>query len=123
MKSNFTIILFCFSFGLIKAQEKENISYKIINKGKVEDIQPYITAMNKADFKCYRMLNKPRKIIFDTGVEINLEAALDMAAKGIPVDRNCLTDEKKLPEKEPLYTLHQSGVIVELHTSPMGGKR
>lgn len=110
-------ILLCTSF--LYAQEKENTTYRIINHSDIKDIQNYKKAIEAANWKCYRMLNKSRIIKFDTGIEVELFSALALAANGISVSRDCLVTEELVNGRkyQPIYRLDPSGRIIELHES------
>lgn len=115
IKSFVLIIAFFCGTGLACSQEKNNSTFSVISQSKITDVQPYIKAMEAANFSCYHLKKNRRKITFDTGLEIELFSVTEMLSKGLKFDSSCPVDEDKLEKKSPVYHLSETGIIMELH--------
>jgi hypothetical protein len=107
----FTLLSWCSS--TLFAQEKNNSTFSVLTANR-SSVEPYIKALEKANFNCYHLKKNRRKLTFDTGVEIELFSLAEMFGKGVKFDGACAADENKL-SKAPVYHLSESGMIVELH--------
>src|SRR4051812_17825594 len=95
----------------ITAQEKNNSTFAIINQAGITNIQPYILAIEKANFNCYHLKKNRRKITFDTGVVVELYSLDEMHSKGVAFNSPCALDESKLQKKQPVYHLTEEGIL------------
>jgi hypothetical protein len=110
------IFLICAAHGL-KAQEKNNLSYIIKDKGSVLDVQPYINAMANSDFRNHRLKNKRYTITFQTGLTIELFSATEMLANGLAVNPAEYPESFDSSRQEPVFALAPNNFIIEYHTS------
>lgn len=118
-KINFALLLFVFLVFVIsaKAQEQQNVTYKIIENGSVKNIQPYIDALNTANFKYHRLRSKRTTITFDTGLKVELFSATELAAAGKNVNPADYPESFPAKREEPLFKLGPNNFILEEHTS------
>jgi len=111
------LLVFTAFFVNAKAQEQNNVSYKIIDNGSVKDIQPYIDALNTANFKYHRLRNKRTTIIFDTGVKVELFSANELIAAGKKINATDYPEVFPAGRQEPLFKLGPNNFILEEHSS------
>ncbi|OFY83624.1 MAG: hypothetical protein A3F72_05520 [Bacteroidetes bacterium RIFCSPLOWO2_12_FULL_35_15] len=97
------------------AQEKNNATFSVISKSKITNVEPYVKAVEAANFSCYHLRKTRRKITFDTGVVIELFSITEMMGKGVKFNASCIADESKLEKNPPIYNLSETGIIMELH--------
>ncbi len=116
LKPIIVFVFIGFTF-MVKAQEENNITYKIIDNGSVTNIQPYIDAMNSANFKYHRLRNNRNIIIFDTGVKIELYSANELIASGKNINATDYPESFSSTRQVPLFVLGANNFILEQHTS------
>jgi hypothetical protein len=110
------IVMFLLSaYAPIQAQEKNNSTFIVKGNNTSTDLNAYIKAMEKADFKCYHLSKTRRTLKFDTGVTVELFSIAEMLANHTNVNSPCQIDESKLNQKAPVYQLTESGFIAEKH--------
>lgn len=97
------------------SQEKNEITFRIIENGNVSDVRPYIVALENAKFECYRMKEKRRVIAFDTGVKVELYSINEVIGSGNQINNSCFIEERNLKTTQPVYVLSESGKILEKH--------
>ncbi len=97
------------------SREKNDVTFSITQKGNVVDLNPYISAIEKANFSCYHFENNRRKLVFDNGLVVELFSAKEMIGKNTGFDLSCLTNETQMSKEKPKYHLDPSGIIVEIH--------
>ncbi len=97
-------------------------SFRIINQGKVNNIQLYVDALNNANLDKYRMFDKRRILQFDTGVKIELYSVNELKEKGTKYDESKIKDGDYSTVHHATFKLNESGHILELHSCPAGKK-
>jgi hypothetical protein len=112
MKRNLFLFVFLIVSINLFAQEKEGKTYRIIQGNNNPDLLKYKSAFEKAHWDCYRTKSKPREIKFDNGITFQLFSVSEALVKGVQVPINCLTNPDKIIS-QPIYTLHESGIIME----------
>lgn len=95
------------------AQDK---SYIVMDKAQVTDINLYITAIEKASWDKYRLVDERRVITFKEGVKIELLSANEMTEKGLEIDLSKVMKQASNGKYQPLFVLSESGVIIEQHS-------
>ena len=105
-------ILLSFS---IKAQEINGKTYQITNNGSVKDIQPYIDALNKADMRYHRLKNTRNKIVFNTGVAVELFSASEINTNVHPLVLSDYPENFDAKRDVPNFSLGSDNVILEGH--------
>lgn len=95
------------------AQDK---SYVITDKAQVREINLYITAIEKANWDKYRLINERRVITFQKGVKIELLSADEMTEKGMEVDLSKILKQKPTTLYKPVFVLGENGYIIEQHS-------
>lgn len=111
-----TIIFCAFTTSNLFAQEG---TYKIVKENNLTNVSDYITAMDKANFDSYRYVNNRRKLVFNTGLIIELLSVQELENSGIAVDASkaMVYDPKKLIQN-PVYRLNNNGhIIAEFQTA------
>ena len=114
LKFIFVFALFVFSTQL-KAQEKQNETYLITDKGSVADVQPYIDALNNSDMKNHRLRNTRYTIIFTTGVTVQLFSAAELITNGRKINLNDYHQSFDSTRDEPIFSLGPDNIIMEGH--------
>jgi hypothetical protein len=114
LKTIFVFILFTFSM-MLKAQEQEGKTYIITDNGSVQNIQPYIDALNSSNMKNHRLKNTRNTIIFTTGVTVKLFSAAEMIANGRTINLNDYPDSFDSNRDEPTFSLGSNNFIMEMH--------
>lgn len=109
------IMLLLSTYSTLKAQEKNNNTFIVKGNNTTADLNAYVKAMEKADFKCYHLSKTRRTLKFDTGVTVELFSIAEMLANHININSPCQIDENKLNQKAPVYQLTESGFIAEKH--------
>jgi hypothetical protein len=95
------------------AQDK---SYVILDKAEVVDINLYITAIEKATWDKYRLVDERRSVTFKEGVKIELLSANEMTEKGLEIDLSKVMKQASNGKYQPLFVLSDSGFIMEQHS-------
>jgi hypothetical protein len=111
------LLVFTAFFTNVNAQEQNNVTYKIVDKGSVKDIQPYIDALNTANFKYHRLRNQRHTIVFDTGVKVELFSANELIAAGRKINATDYPEIFSANRQEPLFKLGPNNFILEEHSS------
>ncbi len=107
------IVLLSISTNSVIAQEKNNVTFSIKEAPSSVDITTYVTAMEKADFSCFRFLNNERVITFDTGVKISLMSAMQVKLSSVKLTTNCYAKEEDItPANDPTFQLGPNGYIL-----------
>ena len=91
-------------------------SYIITEKAHVSDINIYITAIEKANWDKYRLVDERRVITFKKGVKIELLSANEMTEKGLEIHLSKVMKQASNGKYQPLFVLSESGVIIEQHS-------
>jgi hypothetical protein len=94
-------------------QEK---SYLITDEAQVGDINIYITAIEKANWDKYRMIDERRVIKFKKGVIIELLSANEMTEKGMEINQSLVLKQSPTGIYQPLFVLSDNGFIIEQHS-------
>ena len=81
-------LLFIFATFFAISQEKNELTYKIISVPADIDQTAYITAMDKANFECFRFESKSRVLTFKSGVVIELLSHDKVVRSGV-IQNNC----------------------------------
>lgn len=93
------------------SQEKNEITYKIISNPNNLDVQPYIEALDKSNFECFRFETKGRVLTFKTGVVIELISYDKVIEAGVIQKNNCFLQDNV----EPLeYELDLVGAYISV---------
>lgn len=102
-----------FTTNNLFSQEKNLQTFKIVEAPNGVNTNAYIEAMEKADFSCYRFLNKDRIITFESGVKISLHPAMQVKISSGSSKANCYTKEEDItPENDPIFQLAANGYIL-----------
>ena len=104
------ITLFSSSFF---AQDK---SYVIKDNAQVADINLYVTAIEKANWNKYRLVDERRVITFKEGVKIELLSANEMTEKGLEINHSEVLKQSPKESYQPLFVLSDNGFIIEQHS-------
>ena len=109
---SFALLILFFLALSARSQEQANQTYRIINNGTVENIQPYIDALNNANMKYHRLKNARYIITFSTGVKVELFSAAELIAAGRNIN---LADypETFVNRIEPVFSLGPNNIIME----------
>ena len=99
------------------SQEQNNVTYKIVDNGSVTNIQPYIDALNSANFKYHRLRNSRNLITFDTGLKVELYSANELIANGRNITVTDYPESFPSNREVPLFVLGSNNFILEQHTS------
>ncbi|MCW3070361.1 MAG: hypothetical protein JWO44_251 [Bacteroidetes bacterium] len=116
---SFALIILFFLALPAKSQEQANQTYRIIDNGTVQNVQPYIDALNSANMKYHRLKNTRFIITFSTGVKVELFSAAELIAAGRNIN---LADypETFINRVEPIFSLGPNNIIMEQR--PVYGK-
>lgn len=118
MKSLSLFITFLFFFVLsTKAQEQENVTYRIVDNGSATNVQAYINALNKSNMKYHRLKNTRHIITFDTGVKVELFSATELIAAGKTIVLADYPESFDPQNAEPIFLLGQNDYILEPRTN------
>ncbi|MBA3972071.1 MAG: hypothetical protein H0X46_07995 [Bacteroidetes bacterium] len=122
-KKNLKRIVF-FAFLIVgvaaNAQEQKEVkekTYSITEKGGVNDLQPYIDALNNSDMRNHRLLNKRYTIVFEKGVKVELFSAAEIAKNGLQINVSEYPEKFELSRQEPIFALGANNYIIEYHIS------
>ena len=88
MRKFYMPLLFIFATFFAISQEKNELTYKIISVPADIDQTAYITAMDKANFECFRFESKSRVLTFKSGVVIELLSHDKVVESGV-IQNNC----------------------------------
>jgi hypothetical protein len=113
-------LIFLFLIALsARSQEQANQTYRIIDNGTVQNVQPYIDALNTANMKYHRLKTARFTITFSTGVKVELFSAAELIAAGRAIN---LADypEAFVNRVEPVFSLGPNNIIMEQR--PVYGK-
>ena len=91
-------------------------SYIITEKAHVGDINIYITAIEKANWDKYRLVDERRVITFKKGVKIELLSANEMTEKGIEINLSKVMKQSPKGIYQPIFVLNNNGFIIEQHS-------
>jgi len=108
----FALIITISSTGLF-AQDR---SYVITDEAQVEDINLYVTAIEKATWDKYRLVDKRRVITFKEGVIIELLSANEMTEQGLKINHSMILKQSPKGSYQPLFVLSENGFIIEQHS-------
>ena len=87
-------------------------TYSIVQKSDVKNIKEYEKAMDDANFDSYRFIDKRRKLVFESGVVIELLSVNELKEKNIAVDESKAILNLPKDYKEPIFKLTDNGHIV-----------
>lgn len=121
MKRMLWLLPLIFWCGLIIAQTPVQ-SFVIINQGAVQDLKPYVDALNGNDIDKYRHVDHRTTMVFKEGVIVELISASEMQALGLPVDLSAVNTSAVDRMRHSQFTLHTSGRILELVTPVKKGQ-
>jgi len=68
-------ITFILTLGVLAVFGQDKSSYRIVNTGSVADMTAYHQALQAKDLDAHRLINQPRLIKFESGVEVELYSA------------------------------------------------
>ena len=97
------------------SQELEGETYRITNHGTVADIQPYINALNAANMQYHRLKNLRNKIVFETGVEVELFSCTELISAGRTINTEDYPDSFPANYLKPKFYLGSGNFILEEH--------
>lgn len=104
-------VAFMVYFGFAKGQSP--CSYSVVNPGSYT-LQQIEAAFSSASLDSYRMKTQRRSMVFDNGAEVELWSAAEMAAQGCAVDADLVMEDHVVIDPGRYFSLHPSGVIVEV---------
>jgi hypothetical protein len=110
-------VLFSIGISTSLVAQAPKSSYSVVKTNNVKDVSDYITALSKADMEGYRLKNKRTKLIFDTGVEIEMLSAVESKSKGNTTNPDNYREENQVNYQMPTFRLHPSGIIMALYNS------
>ena len=123
MKKIFVVVFLITSSALFSNSLAQPNTFEIVLNGNITDVTQYITAMNNADFSNYFYQNTRRKIVFESGVVIELLSVRELEAKGIQIQQQkFLYYNPNDTSVAPIYKLTEEGVILELHNKTKQSK-
>jgi hypothetical protein len=108
------LLLLAFS---ARSQEMVNHTYRIVDNGSVQNVQPYIDALNTANMKYHRLKNSRYTIIFETGVKVELFSAAELIATGRNINIADYPDSFDASRQEPVFILGPGNYIIEQRRS------
>jgi hypothetical protein len=91
-------------------------TYKIIEKGSVQNIKPYEDALNAANMDVHRLRSKRAVIVFETGVKAELYSAEELKAMGYDISPENFPIEKDPKAQVPVFAIAPNNYILQLHT-------
>lgn len=121
--SNFLkLITLLFVFLMVgsaaNAQEQKEVkgqTYTITDNGGINDIQPYVDALNNSDMRNHRLLNKRYTVTFEKGVKVELFSATEISKNGLPINLSEYPENFDLSRQEPIFALGADNFIIEYH--------
>ena len=96
MKTLFLIFIFLFLSLTIFSQDKTGLGYRIQNIPAGKNIDMYSSAVESADFSCYRFKTKSRVFKFEDGAELELFSESQCINSGIKSGNCALNDDTKV---------------------------
>jgi hypothetical protein len=115
IRNLFVLFFFIASFGLF-AQEQNNQTYHIINNGTVQNVQPYIDALNASNLQYHRLKDTRTTILFETGVKVELYSATELVAAGRSINLADYPVSFPTTRVEPTFVLGANNFIIEMHS-------
>jgi len=115
IRNLFVLFFFIASFGL-SAQEQNNLTYRIIENGTVQNVQPYIDALNASNLKYHRLKDTRTTILFETGVKVELYSANELLTAGRAINPSDFPITFPATRVEPSFVLGANNYIIEKHT-------
>lgn len=113
-----TLFIFLVIGPLANAQEQKEIkgqTYTITDNGGINDLQPYIDALNNSDMRNHRLLNKRYTVTFEKGVKVELFSATEISKSGLPINLSEYPENFDLSRQEPIFALGADNFIIEYH--------
>lgn len=110
---NIFVLIFFMAFTGLSAQEQNNLTYRIVETGTVQDIQSYIDALNSSNMRFHRLKNTRNTIIFDTGVKVELYSASEIAASMPSFDPSAYPETFPAGKKQSLFSLGNNNFLLE----------
>lgn len=110
-----------FWYAIVFAQTPAQ-SFVIINQGTVQDLKPYVDALNGNDIDKYRHVDQRTTLVFKEGVVVELLSANELQGLGLPVDLSAVNTTTVDRMRHSQFTLHTSGRILELVTPVKKGQ-
>jgi hypothetical protein len=98
-------------------KELKDKTYMIIDNGSVIDVQPYVNALNTANFNHHRLKSKRNTIMFEEGVKIELFSAEEVLANGISLNTNNFRNELSQSLDKITFQLGVDNFIIEKHVA------
>ena len=88
--------------------------FNIVNKGNVLDINTYCRSIEKANFDSYRLIDKRRRMQFDTGFIIELYSGNELLQTyGKKINYNVIQQKGTEIEYPNIFTISTNGHIIE----------
>jgi|APLak6261662433_1056034.scaffolds.fasta_scaffold00035_2 hypothetical protein len=115
IRNLFVLFFLIASFGL-SAQEQNNQTYHIINNGTVQNVQPYIDALNASNLKYHRLKDTRTTILFETGLKVELYSATELVAAGRSINLADYPVSFPATRVEPTFVLGANNFIIEMHS-------
>jgi hypothetical protein len=109
------IFLLMFSFLLLSFTTPAG-SYVYLNPESVSDLNPYTTALSKADMDRYRYMDERNTIVFESGLKVELLSANEMKVLNMPVRVERVRTEKPGFDTGSVFRLTPDGGIAEIMT-------
>lgn len=110
-----TFLIFFYTYSYTQKN-----TYQIINQNNVTNISDYNTAMDSAKFDSYRYIKKRRKLVFASGVEIELLSVHELQKLNIPVNSSKGRIYNEKVHTNPIFRLGPNGyILAEINNSPI----
>lgn len=106
--------IFFISFFSFSGFTQEN-TYQIINGTEFDNIQEYKQALNNADMDAYRFIHERRRIIFESGVIVELLSVDELKSANIPVKEERAKLASEAIEFHTTWRLVQGKIVLVHH--------
>jgi hypothetical protein len=101
-KTSLNLLFLLFLACTSVAQEKKDITYQITANPSNIDLTPYYSALDQADFQCFRFKTKKRELTFKSGVTLELYSIVEVVAQNISQSKSCYLADDDQPLKYEL---------------------
>ena len=99
------------SCGSMVAQSSQR-TYVISDQAGVQDLEPFIKALDKANLENYRFEDARRRLNFDNGMKVDLLSVNELKAFGIEVSASARKAARE-PKRNAVFTV-RNGYLLEM---------
>ncbi len=97
--------------GTTQAQTNITNDYVVISTGEVTNSQPYLDALDAANWESYRLRNNRSHLSFANGFTIELKSAIELVNSGISVNPSNYKLENSQGYSSPILVLMPGNII------------